>query len=121
MKYLLFIGLLALISCSDEGIISNPNQIIFPTSGISYRQHVAPLMSVSCSMSGCHDAPRSQNNNRYFTSWVGVRGAAEPFDTTCPLIRVTSGLQPHWSGVLNINANHREGLKTWVLEGVLDN
>lgn len=121
MKYLLFIGLLGLISCTEEGVISNPNQIVFPATGVSYRQHVAPLMSVSCSMSGCHDMPRPTNNNKYFTSWVGVRGVAEPFDTSCSLIRVVSGIQPHWSGVLNLNANHREGLKTWVLEGVLDN
>ncbi len=120
MKYIVIIGLLALCSCSDNAI-SDPSQIVFPDKDVSYRQHVAPLMSLSCAFSGCHDAPRTTNNNKYFTSWVGVRGVAEPFDTSCSLIRVVYGRQPHWSGALTINANQREGLKTWVLEGVLYN
>ncbi len=110
------------IGCSGDDI-TNPDQIVFPATGVSYRQHIAPLFTISCNVQGCHDAPRPDNFNTDLTSWTGIRSinvVNQPYDTACGLVRVVYGRESH-PGPLRINDNHREGIKQWVLEGAQDN
>ncbi len=117
-----FVVCISINGCSD-GAISDPDQIVFPPSDVSFARHVQPLLTLSCAFSGCHDSERPENNYVALTSWVGVRNIRVVNlggDTACGLIRVVFGRQFH-SGIVRVNANQREGLKTWVLEGAQNN
>lgn len=106
----------------DDGAISNPDDIVFPETNVSYAQQVQPLFNLSCNETGCHDDARPENNGLALTSWYTVRtlhGVGQP-DTTCDLVRVVLGREIH-SGVLRLNDNHRRGILQWVLEGAKNN
>lgn len=80
--------------------------------------HVQPLMNISCNSLNCH----GDNGQTKLTSWVGVRSlnvVNQPGDTNCNLIGVVYGRLLHVP--VNVNDNHREGLKQWVLEGAQNN
>jgi hypothetical protein len=123
MRYFLVFGVFLIVAGCGSGDITSPQDIVFPQTNVSFRAHVQPLFTLSCNMQGCHDAPRISNNNTDLTSWFGVRSTnvvTQAGDTACGLIRVIYGRQFH-SGPININNNHREGLKKWVLEGAQNN
>ena len=107
--------------CSSSDI-TNPNQIVFPASNVSFHATVAPFLQLSCNQVGCHDAPRSANQGIDLTSWIGVRSnnVVLPKDTTSPLVGVMYGRYQH-SGPFIANDNQRNGIKVWVLEGAQDN
>jgi hypothetical protein len=116
------IVLLLLSGCSSDDITS-ADQIVFPASGVSFKVQVEPLFTLSCNVSGCHDAARADNNMVDLTSFSTVRNlnvVGQPGDTNCGLLRVVFGRELH-PGPLRINDNHRQGLKTWVLEGAQNN
>jgi hypothetical protein len=103
--------------------ISDPNQIVFPATNVSYKVDIAPYFSLACSESGCHDQATPNNDEVDLTSWVGVRAynvAPTAGDTTCHLVLVMYGREAH-AGVLVANDNQRQGIKQWVLEGAKDN
>lgn len=108
--------------CSGNDI-TDPNDIVFPQTNVSFSAQVQPLLNISCNSYGCHDAARTENLYVQLTSWAGVRNVRvvnQPGDTNSGLIRVVYGRQLH-SGVIRINDNHRQGLKQWVLEGAQNN
>jgi hypothetical protein len=115
------IVLLFMSGCSSNDITS-PDQIVFPASGVSFNGQVEPLFTLSCNVSGCHDAGRPDNNNVDLTNFSRVRdvNVAQPGDTNCGLIRVIYGRELH-PGPLHINDNHKQGIKTWVIEGAQNN
>ena len=103
--------------------ISNPNDIVFPVSNVSYHAQVAPYFSLACSESGCHDQATSNNDELDLTSWVlmkSVPGVIVAGDTTCHLVLVMYGREAH-AGVIVANDNQRQGIKQWVIEGARDN
>lgn len=104
------------------GDVTNPNQIVFPASNVSYSQQLVPFLTLSCNMTGCHDAARSGNLNVDLTSWIGVRNEVpKPGDTlTSPLVAVMFARENHVGNFL-ANDNQRNGIKVWVLEGAKNN
>jgi len=113
--------MISLSSC-DDGAITDPSQIVFPDTGVSFAKHVQPLFTLSCNATGCHDEARAENNNLALTSWYNVRslhGVNQP-DTNCDLVQVILGRQLH-SGILRVNDNQRRGIVQWVLEGAQNN
>ncbi|MDP4220589.1 MAG: hypothetical protein Q8916_11075 [Bacteroidota bacterium] len=122
LRYLFGLAVFTLYGCSSSDITS-ANDIVFPATHVSFKAHVEPLFAVSCTMSGCHDMPRSTNNGVDLTSWTGVRATNvinQPGDTMCGLMQVVFGREFH-NGPLNLNENHRQGLKQWVIEGAQNN
>lgn len=106
--------------CSSNDITS-PEQIVFPTSNVSYRLHVAPYLQISCNFTGCHDGS-SQQTSVNLTSWVMVRDQVRSGDTlTSPLVSVTSGRENHYGGQIICNVNQRQGIARWVLDSAKDN
>lgn len=109
--------------CSSTDITS-ADQIVFPATNVSYKAQVAPLMTLSCAVSGCHDAPSSTNNGVDLTSWYLIANTRivinQPGDTNCGLVKVMYARAPH-PGPLHINDNHRQGIKQWVIEGAQNN
>ena len=120
--YIFAAGVLIMIGCSSSDITS-ANDIVFPSTHISFKAQVEPLFAVSCNVVGCHDVARSGNNSVDLTSWIGTRATNvvnQPGDTTCGLLQVVFAREPHL-GSINVNNNHRQGLKQWVIEGAQDN
>ena len=121
IRYILTAGVFTLLGCSSSDITS-ANDIVFPGKNVSFKAQVEPLFAVSCNMSGCHDFV-SHAGDVDLTSWIGARSTKvvnAPYDTTCGLIMVVFGREFH-NGSLNLNENHRQGLKQWVIEGAQDN
>jgi hypothetical protein len=122
--FLIFALLLSpviIASCSSTDI-TDPDQISFPDSNISYAAQVRPYLTLSCNVTGCHDVQRPENFGVDLTSWVGVRGnnVAQPGDTNCHLVLVMYGREIH-QGSFKANDNQRRGIKQWVLEGAQNN
>ena len=125
MKYFMAGVALALIiflaGCDDDAI-SSPTQVIFPDSNVSFAAHVAPFLQLGCNMTGCHDAPRTENRNIVLTSWAGVmdlRVVNQPGDTNAGLVQVLYGKVFH--PLINAEENQRRGIKQWVKEGAKNN
>ena len=118
--YLIAVGVFTLMGCGSNDITS-ANDIVFPAANVSFRAHVQPLFTLSCNVSGCHDNI-SHAGSVDLTSWVGVRATnvVGQADTNCGLMQVVFGREFH-NGPININENHRQGLKHWVIEGAQDN
>ena len=122
VRYILPALVFIVIGCSGSDITS-ANDIVFPATYVSFKAQVEPLFTLSCNITGCHDMARNSNNSIDLTSWVGVRSINvinQPGDTTCNLIQVVFGRKFH-NGPINLNSNHRQGLKQWVIEGAKDN
>ena len=120
------LGLLAALiavvpmGCSS-GDLTSPLQVVFPTSNVSYSQHVAPYLQLSCNTAGCHDAPNAQNMGVTLTSWVGVRDKVVPKDTLASALVSVMFAREYHAGTFLATANQRNGIKMWVLEGALNN
>jgi hypothetical protein len=121
MKYFYYISAVAvfiMLGCSGSDITS-VNDIVFPATKVSFAQQVEPLFSLACN--SCHSLGSSTD----LSSWIGVRAInvvnqPGPADTSCGLLQVVGGKEFH-NGPVNINANHRQGLRQWVIEGAQNN
>ena len=122
--------LLSVQGCKDE-ITSvpgeSPSDIIFPTRDVSYLLHVQPLFNQACALSGCHDdGPHpsqlrltSYQNLMFNSMQVVVRG--EP-DQSVLVFRIEGSLSPRMPLNLNaLNQNQINGIRTWIVEGALNN
>jgi len=112
--YILALGVFTLPGCSGS---TSVNEIVFPATNVSFQAHVEPLFTIVCN--NCH----STGNTVDLSSFVGVRATRvvnQPGDTACGLLQVVFGREFH-NGPINLNENHRQGLKQWVIEGARDN
>jgi hypothetical protein len=118
----LLLGLATLFaaSCSDDG--TGPgNDIVFPDTGVSYMQHVQPLLTLRCAVSGCHDDQTRAGNAR-FTSYLATierPGMVRPGKGDESLLyQRISGSLPHDITVpIIVNQNQIKGVKRWIDEG----
>ncbi len=108
-------------ACGDGGLISSPDEVIFPDTNVSYSRHVQPLFNVTCNFSGCHST-ESRAGNLVLTSHFditikpGMVVAGQPDRSL--LVQVIRGLSPHSAAFqARINQNHKDGIAQWVLEG----
>ena len=114
------LGVLA-ASCSTTDI-TDPDQIVFPATDVSFRTHVQPYLALSCNITGCHDEARSSNGGVDLTSWVGVRASNVTVagDTNSTMVLVMYGKIVH-SGQFRSTENQRAGIKQWIREGAKNN
>lgn len=122
--FVLSLMLAAAVAACDTGI-SEPQDVIFPESNVSYSRHVQPLFDVSCSFSGCHNSIDRAGNlslASYF-DLLNRAGMIIPGDSARSLlVQVTSGRQPHSVNLSRIiTAAHARGVAVWVEEGALNN
>jgi hypothetical protein len=120
IRYILAAGVFTLMGCSGSDITS-PKDIVFPATHVSFKAHVEPLFAIACN--SCHSPG---NNGTDLTSWIGVRAInvvnqPGPADTACGLLQVVFGHEFHNGPVDQLNDNHRQGLKQWVIEGAQNN
>ncbi len=123
------IGLFALVctlfSACGDNLVSNPNDIVFPSSNVSYNDQVQPLFNVGCNFSGCHN-DASQAGFIRLTAWTylfdtpGMVVPGKPENS--PLYQVMSGDLAHVASFqARINNNHIQGIYTWIQEGAKNN
>jgi hypothetical protein len=117
------IALLAISSCKDSSNpITNPDEIVFPDSGISYEKQVQPLFNVGCAYKGCHDSGNNLDLTRYL-AWYKNPLVIIPGDTSkstlvwCIEAQPGSPAMPPAKLLLQ---NQITGLKRWILEGAKD-
>ncbi|MCC7439132.1 MAG: hypothetical protein IT211_11620 [Armatimonadetes bacterium] len=114
----------AVVGC-DSGFVTDPRDIVFPESDVSYSQHVQPLFDLSCTTSGCHDG---------FTQAAGLRletyadlfqkpGMVRPNDSARSTLRLAmrgvTVLHPRIEPLLT--ENQVRGVAIWIQEGASNN
>ncbi|MBS1538649.1 MAG: hypothetical protein JST20_12980 [Bacteroidetes bacterium] len=123
---IIFIAAIGLMTAScDSNTITNPSQVVFPDSNVSYRAHVLPLLSLSCAYVGCHNDESAAGNLR-LTSYSSMFQHAGLIIPTKPdnsvLIQTIEGTLPHRATFYQeFNANQKKGMRVWVLEGARNN
>lgn len=117
---------LLLVSCGDN-MITQPGDVIFPDTNVSFRAHVQPFLAVSCGVGGCHSDVNPAGRIRLTSYTTLMFDRANLVVPNRPdeslIIQVLDGVFSHPWGLLQerINANHRRGMRQWVLEGALNN
>lgn len=112
-------AILAYAGCTG---ITNPNDIVFPATNVSFKAQVEPYFSLACNATGCHDGSINTAGGVDLTSWAGVRAinVTRANDTGSNLVLVMYAELPH-SGQFPANDNQRSGIKQWVREGAQNN
>lgn len=119
---LVFIGLV-LYGCPGE-TVTDPNQITFPPENVSYREHAAPFLALSCGQ--CHGETTAAggiiltNYSDLFFSRPNLVVPELPDESL--LNQVLEQVIGHPVGNIEfIPQNHVTGMRTWVEEGALNN
>ncbi len=123
-KILFISGLFIWISCDDTITSEEIDNLVMPTSNVSYAQHISPVFEVKCV--GCHN-PQRKEGNVDLSSWTAV--VADPAivfpgsDSTSILVWTIEKLPPYppmppgeW-----LKRNHIDGIRTWIREGAQNN
>lgn len=122
----LFLSVIFFISCDDAITNSNIDDIVIPSSNVSYAEYIQPVFNVKCTSSGCHDN-ESMAGGYSLTTWSSavIPGIVEPFNVdNSRIVWRIDGLgfpimPPPTKGYLT--KNQREGIKTWIKEGATNN
>lgn len=114
---------LGTIGC-DTGA-TEPQDIVFPASDVSYGRHVQPLFDLGCNFSGCHNSI-DRAGNLSLTTYIDLfsrSGLVRPGDSAKSLlVQVISSRQPHTYPIREIiTAEQARGVAVWVEEGALNN
>ena len=114
---------LLVVAC-DSGP-SDPGDVLFPDTGVSYRRHVQPLFDVGCNFSGCHnniDRAGNLSLDSYFDV-INRPGVVVPGDSTHSLlVQVVRERQPHTFDISSIiTSDQARGIAVWVQEGASNN
>ncbi|MBK9247796.1 MAG: hypothetical protein IPM69_06675 [Ignavibacteria bacterium] len=115
----------SLISSCGSNMITDPADIIFPDSNVSYQNHVQPLLTLSCAYSGCHNDETAAANLRltnYFALFqhAGLIVPLKPDNST--LIQTLEGTLPHRATYYQTATDaQKKGMRLWVKEGAKNN
>jgi hypothetical protein len=119
-----FMALVGLSACGDD-LLTDPKQIVFPDSNISYQSSVQPLFNLSCTYSGCHSS-ESRAGRLALTTYMefidepGLIIAGKPESSV--LVQILDNKLPHPVTFQDrITRNHIDGIKKWIEEGALNN
>lgn len=121
----LFVGI---YSCNETGIISS-RDIVFPEKNVSFMNHVQPFLKITCSYQGCHSYESRAAGKIMVDYWnlfdVYNTGLIIPYkpDNSIfyQMIRDENRL-PHIPIVYwEIDQNQKDGIRTWIEEGAMDN
>lgn len=122
--------MLTTFSCKDDnpsGPEGSPSNVVFPTSNVSYTQHVQPLFNQACAFAGCHDAGTHQSPLKLI-SWgdvvitlPGIVVTGQPDQSTL-VFRIEGRVGQRMPlGTNPLNQNQINGIRTWIAEGARNN
>lgn len=124
--FLMLAAATAFVGACNEGAITNPGQIIFPESGVSFGRQVLPLFELGCNQSGCHneiDQAGGVSLASYFDLFRRP-GLVLPGDSAGSVLGQIAGERlPHLEVPISliINQNQRHGIQVWIQEGASNN
>ena len=119
-------GALSLTSC-DGSMITNPDDIVFPDSNVSFRGQVLPFLALSCGFGGCHGDVSPAGGIRltsYSTLLFDRPNLVVPGkpDESLNMQVLDGQLQHPWGNLqTTVSASHKRGMRTWIVEGALNN
>lgn len=114
---------LTIVGCED--VITDPLDIVFPESNVSYSQHVQSLFDLSCATSGCHDGFTQAGGLRLetYADLFQKPGMVRPNDSTRSTLRLAmrgvTVLHPRIEPLLS--ENQVRGVAIWIQEGASNN
>ena len=115
---------IAITSCNSN-TITDPSDVVFPDSNVSYRSHVLPLLSLSCAYIGCHNDESAAGNLRLtnYSAMFAHAGLIIPkYPDKSTLIQTIEGTLPHRATYRQqFSTNQIKGMRIWVLEGANSN
>ena len=124
MAFALATSALVIFSGCSQSTVTNSNEIVFPDSLVSYRNHVQPFMSLRCGQ--CHGETVAAGGIR-LTQYsyllfdrpnLIVPGAPDE----SLVVQVLERIIAHPSGQLEtIPTNQIRGVRKWVAEGAENN
>jgi len=123
---LLTITAATIFAACGSDTITNPSQIIFPESGVSFGRQVLPLFEFTCNDSGCHnelDQAGGVSLASYFQLFQRP-GLVRPGDSTGSVLgQIVSGRLPHLTVPISLilTENQRHGIQVWIQEGASNN
>ncbi|RPI68348.1 MAG: hypothetical protein EHM43_05130 [Ignavibacteriae bacterium] len=123
-------GLLAAASlsfgsgCTGGDTVTNPQDIVFPDSVVSYRSHVQPFLTLRCGQ--CHGTTNAAGGIRltqYSYLFFDRPNLVVPTRPDESLLNQVLELRvSHPVGNINlISSNQVLGMRTWVAEGAANN
>ncbi|MDH4069036.1 MAG: hypothetical protein OEV30_01295, partial [Ignavibacteria bacterium] len=104
------------------------SDVIFPVDNVSFSQHVQPLFNQGCALAGCHDdGPHPATEvclTSYFNTVFRTAGVVTPgrpeLSTLVFSIEGTVGRRMPLNGP-PLTQNQINGIRTWIVEGAMDN
>lgn len=121
---IIILALSLMIGCS-ESTVTDPKDIIFPDTSVSYQKHVEPFMRLTCAYQGCHSS-NSLAAGLALDDWFSMINAmsgnfiipGKPDNSV--LNQMLEGKFPHvyeniWRP--RINDDQIKGMRQWVVEG----
>lgn len=117
---------LALTACTGS-TITQPQDVIFPDSNVSFIGHVQPFLAVTCANAGCHNDMAAAGGIRLTSRFhvlfdrPNLCVPSKPDESI--IIQVLDGTMRHDIGDLQqrVSPAQIKGLRQWVIEGALDN
>jgi len=114
------------IGCTTQTTITDPSQVVFPDTAVSFRRTVEPFMAVTCAFSQCHGDVNPAGGIRLndYTGILFSRGnlavPGKPDESL--IIQVMDKRIAHGVGTLDrVTPNHYAGMRRWIFEGALNN
>jgi len=118
-----------LSSCKDQVVDPIANPVVFPTSNVSFSQHVQPLFTTRCAFSGCHAGSNptagldlsspAYNNLMNHQPRLVIAGSSS---NSLLIERLDGRIAPQMPfNATPINANQLAGMKKWIDEGAQNN
>jgi hypothetical protein len=123
--FISFIGIMFYEGCKDTITADQINNVVIPSSNVSYSQYIQPVLTVYCATSGCHDGTGG-GGGISFTTWsntVADPNVVFPYkpDNSSLVWVITGKVPQHPPLYYNLNANQIQGVKTWISEGAKNN
>lgn len=125
-----FILFLFTQACDDTITGDDIDNRVIPDKGVSYSEHLQPVLNLKCATSGCHD-DFSKAGGVSFTSWANTTADPQvvfPYNPdNSKMVWTIEGqagvsvMPPLNSRVAPMNENQTEGVKTWIEEGAQNN
>lgn len=121
----IFLAVCLFASSCQNTMITNPKDIVFPDSNVSYQNYVQPLFNLSCTFSGCHnDDSRAWNLSlTYYGGLLTKPGLIIPGKPDQSILyQIIAQKLPHSANFQGqITTNHINGIHQWILEGAKNN
>ena len=124
--FISFFSILFYSGCKDTINASDLNNIIIPSSNVSYAQYIQPVLNLYCATSGCHNGTGG-GGGISFTTWSNTIASPNVVFPGKPdnssLVWVIEGKPGvnHPNLYYNLNANQIQGVRTWISEGAKNN